>query len=192
MQQNFKQFFMKNAVLICSVALGASLWLVNAVFNFAAKDYSALGVNIAYIICLISMAGAFFAGNMIVVQGMIGALMMTCVWGNVNVLTEMLNSDIPSRSLWQMILGAALTIALFINHFLISREKTKTTWRIKANQIIIIMILVLRTYQIILNVLAGGFSPLVIEITVGLLAIIPTLDSVASIEAKTDAYVAKN
>ena len=71
MQQNFKQFFMKNAVLICSVALGASLWLVNAVFNFAAKDYSALGVNIAYIICLISMAGAFFAGNMIVVQGMI-------------------------------------------------------------------------------------------------------------------------
>ena len=46
MQQNFKQFFMKNAVLICSVAL-----------------------------------------------------------------------------------GAALTIALFINHFLISREKTKTTWR---------------------------------------------------------------
>lgn len=192
MQQNFKQFFMKNAVLICSVALGASLWLVNAVFNFAAKDYSALGVNIAYIICLISMAGAFFAGNMIVVQGMIGALMMTCVWGNVNVLTEMLNSDIPSRSLWQMILGAALTIALFINHFLISREKTKTTWRIKANQIIIIMILVLRTYQIILNVLAGGFSPLVIEITVGLLAIIPTLDAVASIEAKTDAYVAKN
>ena len=192
MQQNFKQFFMKNTVLICSVALGASLWLVNAVFNFAAKDYSALGVNIAYIICLISMAGAFFAGNMIVVQGMIGALMMTCVWGNVNVLTEMLNSDIPSRSLWQMILGAALTIALFINHFLISREKTKTTWRIKANQIIIIMILVLRTYQIILNVLAGGFSPLVIEITVGLLAIIPTLDAVASIEAKTDAYVAKN
>ena len=192
MQQTFKQFFMKNAVLICSVALGASLWLVNAVFNFAAKDYSALGVNIAYIICLISMAGAFFAGNMIVVQGMIGALMMTCVWGNVNVLTEMLNSDIPSRSLWQMILGAALTIALFINHFLISREKTKTTWRIKANQIIIIMILVLRTYQIILNVLAGGFSPLVIEITVGLLAIIPTLDAVASIEAKTDAYVAKN
>ena len=192
MQKSFKQFFMKNEVFICSVVLGAILWLVNAAFNFAAKDYRALGVNIAYIICLISKAGAFFAGNMIVVQGMIGALMMTCVWGNVNVLTEMLNSDIPSRSLWQMILGAALTITLFINHFLISREKTKTTWRIKANQIIIIMILVLRTYQIILNVLAGGFSPLVIEITVGLLAIIPTLDSVASIEAKTDAYVAKN
>lgn len=191
MQHDFKQFFMKNTVLICSVVLGALLWLVNAAFNFAAKDYSALGVNIAYIICLITMAGAFFEGNMNVVQGMIGALMMACVWGNVNVLTEMLNSDIPSRSLWQMIFGAVLTIALFINHFLISRDKTKTMWRIKANQIIIILLLVLRTYQIILNVLAGGFSSLAIEITVGLLAIIPTLDAVASIEAKTDAYVPK-
>ena len=192
MQQSIKQFFMKNAVLVCSVVLGVILWLINAGFNFAAKDYSAFGVNVAYIICLISLAGAFFAGNMNVVQGMIGALMMACVWGNVNVLSEMLDTDITSRSLWQMIFGAVLTIALFVNHFLISREKTKTMWRIKANQIIIVLILILRVYQIILNVLAGGFSPLVIEITVGLLAIIPTLDAVASIEAKTDAYVVKN
>jgi hypothetical protein len=183
---------MKNEVFICSVVLGAILWLVNAAFNFAAKDYRALGVNIAYIICLISMAGAFFAGNMSVVQGMIGALMMACVWGNVNVLTEMLDADIPSRSLWQVALGAALTMVLFINHFLISREKTRTLWRIKVNQIIIMLIIILRTYQIIINILAGGFTPLVIEITVGLLAIIPTLDAIASIEAKTDAYVAKN
>ncbi len=59
MQQSIKRFYMKNAVLVCSVVLGAVLWLVNAAFNFAAKDYSAFGVNIAYIICLISMAGAF-------------------------------------------------------------------------------------------------------------------------------------
>ncbi|MCR5106200.1 MAG: hypothetical protein K6B68_17355 [Eubacterium sp.] len=123
---------------------------------------------------------------------MIGALMMACVWGNVNVLTEMLYADIPSRSLWQVILGAALTMVLFINHFLISREKTRTMWRIKVNQIIIMLIIILRTYQVIINILAGGFTPLVIEITVGLLAIIPTLDAIASIEAKTDAYVAKN
>lgn len=192
MQQSIKRFYMKNAVLVCSVVLGAVLWLVNAAFNFAAKDYSAFGVNIAYIICLISMAGAFFAGNTSVVQGMIGALMMACVWGNVNVLTEMLYADIPSRSLWQVILGAALTMVLFINHFLISREKTRTMWRIKVNQIIIMLIIILRTYQVIINILAGGFTPLVIEITVGLLAIIPTLDAIASIEAKTDAYVAKN
>lgn len=192
MQQSIKRFYMKNAVLVCSVVLGAVLWLVNAAFNFAAKDYSAFGVDIAYIICLISMAGAFFAGNTSVVQGMIGALMMACVWGNVNVLTEMLYADIPSRSLWQVILGAALTMVLFINHFLISREKTRTMWRIKVNQIIIMLIIILRTYQVIINILAGGFTPLVIEITVGLLAIIPTLDAIASIEAKTDAYVAKN
>lgn len=54
------------------------------------------------------------------------------------------------------------------------------------------LIIILRTYQVIINILAGGFTPLVIEITVGLLAIIPTLDAIASIEAKTDAYVAKN
>lgn len=192
MQQSIKRFYMKNAVLVCSVVLGAVLWLLNAAFNFAAKDYSAFGVNIAYIICLISMAGAFFAGNTSVVQGMIGALMMACVWGNVNVLTEMLYADIPSRSFWQVILGAALTMVLFINHFLISREKTRTMWRIKVNQIIIMLIIILRTYQVIINILAGGFTPLVIEITVGLLAIIPTLDAIASIEAKTDAYVAKN
>ena len=64
-------------------------------------------------------------------------------------------------------------------------------WRIKVNQIIIMLIIILRTYQVIINILAGGFTPLVIEITVGLLAIIPTLDAIASIEAKTDAYVAK-
>ena len=43
MQQNIKQFFMKNAVLVCSVVLGVILWLINAVFNFAAKDYSGFG-----------------------------------------------------------------------------------------------------------------------------------------------------
>ena len=50
----------------------------------------------------------------------------------------------------------------------------------------------LRIYKIIMNILAGGFIPLVTEITVKVLAIIPTLDAIASIEAKTDAYAGKN
>ncbi len=39
-----------------------------------------------------------------------------------------------------------------------------------------------------MNFAAGGFTALTIEITVGLLAIIPTLNAIACIESRTDTY----
>ena len=52
--------------------------------------------------------------------------MMICVIGNVNVMSEMLETAIPSRTLWQMIAGSVLTFGLFLNHFMIVRKKIKT------------------------------------------------------------------
>ena len=115
--------------------------------------------------------------------------MMVSVIGNVNVLSEMLETTIPSRSLWQMIVGAVLTVGLFINHFLITRKKTRKLWRIEVNHCIVFILLLFRTYQVIENIASRGFTPLMIEITVGLLAIVPTLNVVACIESRTDAYV---
>ena len=41
-----------------------------------------------------------------------------------------------------MIIGSVFTLGLFINHFMIIRNKTKTMWRIKINQIIIVMLII--------------------------------------------------
>ena len=50
---------------------------------------------------------------------MIGASLMVSVIGNVNVLTEMIQADIPSRALWLVITGFVLMLFLFLNHFLL-------------------------------------------------------------------------
>lgn len=65
-----------------------------------------------------------------------------------------------------MIAGFVLMLFLFINHFLL-----------------------LRCYQIIANLVSGELSTLVIEIEVGLLAIIPTLNAVVCVECRNDGYL---
>lgn len=192
MQASIKRFFRKDSTLMWSILIGSILWLTNAVFNFAAKDYRAFCINLLYVICLLTLGGATFRQEKEIVQGMIGALMMVSVIGNVNVLSEMLDTMIPSRSLWQMIVGAVLTVGLFINHFMITRKKTRKLWRIEVNQGIVFFLLLFRTYQVIENIASRGFTTLMIEITVGLLAIIPTLNVIACIESRTDSYVPEN
>ena len=49
-----------------------------------------------------------------------------------------LDTTIPIRSLWQMLFGAVLTVGLFINHFMITRKKTRKLWRIQINQGIVL------------------------------------------------------
>ena len=141
MQSSIKRFFRKDSSLMWSVLIGSVLWLVNAGFNFAAKDYRAFCINVLYVVCLLTLGGATFRLEKDIVQGMIGALMMVSVIGNVNVLSEMLDTTVPSRTLWQMVVGAVLTVGLFINHFMITRKKTRTLWRIQINQGIVFFLL---------------------------------------------------
>ena len=192
MQSSIKRFFRKDSSLMWSVLIGSVLWLVNAGYNFAAKDYRAFCINVLYVVCLLTLGGATFRLEKDIVQGMIGALMMVSVIGNVNVLSEMLDTTVPSRTLWQMVVGAVLTVGLFINHFMITRKKTRTLWRIQINQGIVFFLLLFRTYQVIENIASRGFTVLMIEITVGLLAIVPTLNVIACIESRTDAYTPEN
>jgi len=189
MQVSIKRFFQKDSFLMGSIAAGSILWLVNAGFNFAAKDYSAFCINVLYVICLLTLGGATFRHEEAIVQGMIGALTMVSVLGNITVLSEMLDTSVPSRALWQLILGAVLMIGLFINHFMITRKKTRTLWRIQVNQGIVFFLLIFRTCQVIENIASRGFTPLMIEITAGLLAIVPTLNVIACIESRSGAYV---
>ena len=192
MQSSIKRFFRKDSFFMWSVLIGSILWLTNAAFNFAAKDYRAFCINVLYVICLLTLGGATFRLEKDIVQGMIGALMMVSVIGNVNVLSEMLDTTVPSRTLWQMIVGAVLTVSLFINHFMITRKRSRKFWRIEVNQGIVFFLLLFRTYQVIENIASRGFTPLMIEITVGLLAIVPTLNVIACIESRTESYVPEN
>jgi len=192
MQASIKRFFRKDSTLMWSILIGSILWLTNAAFNFAAKDYRAFCINLLYVICLLTLGGATFRQEKDIVQGMIGALLMVSVIGNVNVLSEMLDTTVPSRTLWQMIVGAVLTVCLFINHFMITRKRSRKLWRIEVNQGIVFFLLLFRTYQVIENIASRGFTPLMIEITVGLLAIVPTLNVIACIESRTESYVPEN
>ena len=95
-------------------------------------------------------------------------------------------------NIWQMIVGAVLTVSLFINHFMITRKRSRKLWRIEVNQGIVFFLLLFRTYQVIENIASRGFTPLMIEITVGLLANVPTLNVIACIESRTESYVPEN
>lgn len=188
MQASIKRFFRKDSFLMWSILIASILWLANAAFNFAAKDYLAFCINILYVLCLLTLGGATFRQEEAIVQGMIGALMMVSVLGNVSVLSEMLDTAIPSRTLWQMIVGAVLMTGLFINHFMITRKKTRTLWRIEINQSIVFFLLLFRTFQVIENIASRGLTVLMIEVTVGLLAIVPTLNVIACIESRNHSY----
>jgi len=48
MQASIKRFFRKDSFLMWSVLIGSILWLTNAAFNFAAKDYSPIQNFIIY------------------------------------------------------------------------------------------------------------------------------------------------
>ena len=188
MQQSFKRGFEKNSMLMGSAVAGSILWIINAVFNFIAADYRAFLINILYVLCLITLCGGEFKGEKNVVQGMIGALLMVSVIGNVNVLTEMVEADIPSRALWQVLVSLVLIVALFVSHFLLANSRYHNTRRIYINQLIVMALLLLRCYQIIVNIAGGGISTIIIEVTVGLLANIPTLNVVVCIECRNDGY----
>lgn len=76
MQASIKRFFRKDSFLMWSVLIGSILWLTNAAFNFAAKDYRAFCINLLYVVCLLTLGGAAFRQEKDILQGMIGALMM--------------------------------------------------------------------------------------------------------------------
>lgn len=188
MHERLKTGFKKDEVLVSSIVIATVLWITNAVFNYNAADYRAFCINLLYVVCLIPLGLAAFTDEKNVVQGMTGALLMISVVGNVNVLSEMLSEDIPSRNLWQLIVGLVVTTALFANHFLITHSKYRNMRRIILNQIMIIALLLFRCYQIIINLVLGGFTPLMLEVTIGMLAIIPTLNVIACIESRGDGY----
>ena len=48
MQPSIKRFFRKDSFLMWSIMIGSILWLTNAAFNFAAKDYSHIQNFIIY------------------------------------------------------------------------------------------------------------------------------------------------
>ena len=188
MQSSFQGFFKKDSSLMWMIVVASVLWITNSIFNLAAKDFRAFFINILYVICLITLGGASFRQEQNVIQGIIGALLMISVVGNLNVLSEMLEEPIPSRALWQMLVGFAVTVAIFINHFIISHSKYHNLRQIKISQLLILFLLVFRCFQILLNILSGGITTLVIEVTVGMLAIIPTLDVLICVECRGDGY----
>ena len=188
MQSSFQGFFKKDSSLMWMIVVASVLWITNSIFNLAAKDFRAFFINILYVICLITLGGASFRQEKNVIQGIIGALLMISVVGNLNVLSEMLEEPIPSRALWQMLVGFAVTVAIFINHFIISHSKYHNLRQIKISQLLILFLLVFRCFQILLNILSGGITTLVIEVTVGMLAIIPTLDVLICVECRGDGY----
>ena len=72
MQASIKRFFRKDSFLMWSVVIGSILWLTNAAFNFAAKDYRAFCINLLYVVCLLTLGVAAFRQEKDIVQGMIG------------------------------------------------------------------------------------------------------------------------
>ena len=188
MQQSFRKGFQRDSMLIGSTAAACILWITNAVFNVTAADYRAFLINLLYVLCLITLCAAEFKKEKAAVQGMIGALLAVSIIGNVNVLTEMLEVNIPSRSLWQVILSLVLITALFVSHYLLANTRYRNTRRIYINQLLVMALLILRCYQIIANFAGGSVSAIMIEVTVGLLAIIPTLNVVVCIECRSDEY----
>ena len=123
---------------------------------------------------------------------MIGALMIVFIFGNLNVLLPVLKNtadfSVRNRSSWQLIVSFILAMALFINHFLIAHSKYRNTRRIWVNQIIVILILLLRILQILLNLFGAEHTLLSARSTVGILAIIPTLNVIVCIESRGKGY----
>jgi len=189
MQERIKNFFLSKKTLFISIVVADILWLTNAVFNLLAQDYRSFFINLLYITCLNVLGAASERNARETVQGMVGGLMVTFLFGNINVLLEM-TGGAPSRNLWQLIVGIIIAIALFVNHFMLTSKRRRKMWRVQNNQILILVLMLFRVYQVLANVIGGsGDVRFLVEITVGLLAIIPTLNVVVCIESQTDAYI---
>ena len=191
-QELFRKGFQRNDVLMWSAVAACGLWIANAAMNTVAGSYKAVAINVLYIICTMTLCAADFKKENNVAQGIIGALMAVFIIGNLNVLLPALKSTsetgVASRSSWQLIVSFILAVALFINHFLISNSKYQNARRIWVNQIIVILILLLRVLQILLNLFGAEHTLLSARSTVGVLAIIPTLNVIVCIESREKGY----
>ena len=58
MHKSIENFFSSKTTLIVCVAIGAVLWIANAVFNLIAKDYLSFAINMMYVTCLNVIAAA--------------------------------------------------------------------------------------------------------------------------------------
>lgn len=188
MHASIKQFFLKDSVLMGSALSTIALWTVNAVLNLKNNSHTSFFINLLYIICLLTMAGAEFKKQENVKQGMVGALMATFIMGNVNLLSSVFKNmaveGVPSLASWQLIISFVLALGLFINHFMLSNSRYNNRKRIALNQIDLLLILLLRCYQLIINFTGGHYSMAMIRATVGMLAIIPMMNAVICVECR--------
>ncbi len=179
------RFFRKDSVLIFSVMAGIILWSTDAFLNMVQLEYTAFFIDMLFVVCLSVMGPVAIRDDeqdrkMLLV--MIHSLMVDCILGNVNVLSETMTSPLPSRVVWQIVFVAALTLLLFINHFILSLFRPPLLWMIALNQLIVLFLLGFRLYQISLNIAHGGFSLTVFRLMIGLLGLIPALNVVVCIE----------
>ena len=188
MHRSIKQFFLKDSVFIGSVVCASVLWIANGVLNVMSGSYRSLFNNILYLLCLLTMCGAEFNQQENVKQGMIGALMITFITGNANLLFpalgQLADSAVPSRASWQLAVSFVLALGLFLNHFMLTNSKYNNRKRIALNQIDLLLILILRCYQILINFSGGNFSMTMIKSTVGMLAIIPMMNAIICMECR--------
>lgn len=194
MQEIIKNGFKRNDVLMWSAVAAGILWTANRVLNIIDGGYNDFFTNLVYVVCLITLCGAEFKKENNLAQGMIGALLVTYLFGNVRLVTSnlkgVLETGLPSRANWMLIFGAFLGLCLFINHFLLTNSKYKNKRRVTINQLIVLILLLLRTVQVLMNLFGSDFSQLSTKATIGLLAIIPTLNVIVCIEARNDNYEA--
>ncbi len=179
------RFFRKDSVLIFSVMAGIILWSTDAFLNMVQLEYTAFFIDMLFVVCLSVMGPVAIRDDeqdrkMLLV--MIHSLMVDCILGNVNVLSGTMTSPLPSRVIWQIVFVAALTLLLFINHFILSLFRPPLLWMIALNQLIVLFLLGFRLYQISLNIAHGGFSLTVFRLMLGLLGLIPALNVVVCIE----------
>jgi hypothetical protein len=192
MHNTLKKGFQRNGVLLWSTVAACLLWTANAVMNISASGHRSFFVNLMYILCLIILCFAEFKQEKNIVQGMIGALLMAFLFGNHNVVMAIIDKvadgNVPSRADWQIIVGFILALALFVNHFLIASPTFRSMRRINMNQIIVVLIILLRTMQVLLNIFGPEHTNLSVRSSIGVLAIIPTLNVILCIESRGEYY----
>ena len=192
MHNTLKKGFQRNDVLVWSTVAACLLWIANAVMNISASGHRSFFINLMYVLCIVILCFAELKQEKSIVQGMTGALLMVFLFGNHNVVMAIIDKvadgNVPSRADWQVIVGFILALCLFINHFLPASPKFRNMLRIKLNQIIVALIILLRTIQVVLNALGPEHTNISIRSTIGILAIIPTLNVILCTEARGNSY----
>lgn len=179
------RFFRKDSILIFSVMSGIILWSTDAFLNMVQLEYTAFFIDMLFVVCLSVMGPVAIRDDeqdRSLLSVMIVSMMVDCILGNANVLSGTMTSPLPSRVVWQIVFVAALTLLLFINHFILSLFRPPLLWMIALNQLIVLFLLGFRLYQITLNIAHGGFSLTVFRLMLGLLGLIPALNVVVCIE----------